>query len=89
MLAVAIESIRSPQNPDLFIGDIVPGGRSFIPNLLELRNQESVSTSTRSLADSAGACRRCSASNSNRRSSKVISFGSKTLIPLKFRAPGF
>ncbi|MBE9094456.1 hypothetical protein [Tychonema sp. LEGE 07203] len=28
-------------NPDLFIGDIVPGYQSFIPYLLDLRNQES------------------------------------------------
>jgi hypothetical protein len=43
MLAIAIDRIdrNRKKNPDLFIGDIVPGDRSLIPNLLDLRNQES------------------------------------------------
>ncbi|MEG4283341.1 hypothetical protein QUB68_09450 [Microcoleus sp. A006_D1] len=32
---------RSQQNPDLFIGDIVPGYQSFSPIYLDLSNQES------------------------------------------------
>ncbi|MEG3844684.1 hypothetical protein [Microcoleus sp. herbarium14] len=31
---------RSQQNPDLFIGDIVPGYQSFMPYLLETKNQK-------------------------------------------------
>jgi hypothetical protein len=94
MLAVATFIDRSQQNPDQFIGDIVPGYQSFMPYLLETKNQESGISKNFALSLSRfqtqqrNADERGFAWNFHRRSGPLISFARKPQ-PAKLKAPGF